>query len=73
MLAFLFTSYTCTKDNVINKKPLVFLYRWSYGILLWETYSLGGFPYIGDKNMKVRQKVLSGTLLKKPTFCSHVM
>lgn len=34
---------------------------WSYGILLWETFSLGVCPYPGMTNQQAREQVEKGT------------
>ncbi|MGH0179261.1 UNVERIFIED_CONTAM: hypothetical protein FKN15_001119 [Acipenser sinensis] len=42
---------------------------WSYGILLWETFSLGATPYTGMTNQQAREKVDRGFRMKAPRFC----
>lgn len=39
---------------------------WSFGILLWEIYSLGSTPYPGVKNNDVLKYVRRGTRMEKP-------
>ena len=34
---------------------------WSYGILMWEIFSLGNTPYSGLTNNQAREKVDEGT------------
>jgi len=33
---------------------------WSFGILMWEVFSLGGTPYPGLTNSQAREKVDDG-------------
>ena len=54
----------------------VFLFR-SFGILLWEVFSLGYMPYPGRGNQEVMQLVTAGGRLEPPQNCPapvyHVM
>ncbi|CAH2098912.1 unnamed protein product [Euphydryas editha] len=42
---------------------------WSYGVLLWEVFSLGIMPYTGCANREVMQMVSGGGRLEKPPGC----
>ncbi|XP_064623025.1 ALK tyrosine kinase receptor-like isoform X3 [Lineus longissimus] len=42
---------------------------WSFGILLWEVFSLGYMPYPGRGNQEVMQFVAAGGRLDPPTNC----
>ncbi|XP_057299162.1 uncharacterized protein LOC130629817 isoform X2 [Hydractinia symbiolongicarpus] len=44
---------------------------WSFGILLWEIYSLGSTPYPGVKNNEMLKYVRRGTRMAKPTHCKE--
>lgn len=43
--------------------------RWSYGVLLWEIYSLGLRPYAGVSNAEVASCVRQGHRLEQPKLC----
>ncbi|XP_066567675.1 tyrosine-protein kinase Fer [Amia ocellicauda] len=42
---------------------------WSYGILLWETFSLGVCPYPGMTNQQAREQVEKGYRMTSPQKC----
>uniref|UniRef100_H3BWY8 Tyrosine-protein kinase n=1 Tax=Tetraodon nigroviridis TaxID=99883 RepID=H3BWY8_TETNG len=42
---------------------------WSYGILLWETFSLGMCPYPGMTNQQAREQVEKGYRMACPQRC----
>uniref|UniRef100_W5MWQ1 Tyrosine-protein kinase n=1 Tax=Lepisosteus oculatus TaxID=7918 RepID=W5MWQ1_LEPOC len=42
---------------------------WSYGILLWETFSLGVCPYPGMTNQQAREQVEKGYRMTCPQKC----
>lgn len=42
---------------------------WSYGILLWETFSLGVCPYPGMTNQQAREQVEKGYRMTAPQKC----
>ena len=43
---------------------------WSYGVLLWEMVTFGGFPYPEVRPSQLLDKLCSGHRLKKPVHCS---
>ncbi|KAM9251459.1 tyrosine-protein kinase Fer-like isoform 1-T1 [Cariama cristata] len=46
---------------------------WSFGILLWETFSLGVCPYPGMTNQQAREQVEKGYRMSAPQKCSEEM
>ncbi|XP_014669304.1 PREDICTED: leukocyte tyrosine kinase receptor-like [Priapulus caudatus] len=55
--AFLDGMFTCKTDV------------WSFGVLLWEVFSLGYMPYPGRGNQEVMQLVTNGGRLEAPSGC----
>ncbi|CAG7732285.1 unnamed protein product [Allacma fusca] len=52
-------------DGIFTSKTDV----WSFGVLLWEVFSLGYMPYPGRGNQDVMQLVTNGGRLEPPTNC----
>ncbi|XP_014673743.1 PREDICTED: ALK tyrosine kinase receptor-like [Priapulus caudatus] len=52
-------------DGVFTSKTDV----WSFGVLLWEVFSLGYMPYPGRGNQEVMQLVTAGGRLEPPSNC----
>lgn len=42
---------------------------WSYGIVLWEVYSLGKIPWEGLSPIEIRDLLLRGERLARPDRC----
>uniref|UniRef100_A0A493T0D7 Tyrosine-protein kinase n=1 Tax=Anas platyrhynchos platyrhynchos TaxID=8840 RepID=A0A493T0D7_ANAPP len=42
---------------------------WSFGILLWEAFSLGAVPYANLSNQQTREAVEQGVRLEPPELC----
>ena len=43
--------------------------KWSFGVLLWEMYSLGLRPYIGVENHEMAKHLRKGHRLDQPSAC----
>lgn len=52
-------------DGIFSSKTDV----WSFGIVLWETFSLGLSPYPGKNNQEVMHVVRNGARLDAPEYC----
>ncbi|PIK34317.1 Tyrosine-protein kinase Fps85D [Apostichopus japonicus] len=39
---------------------------WSYGVLLWEIFSIGSTPYLGMNNNEAREKIEGGYRMNQP-------
>lgn len=46
---------------------------WSFGIVLWEMFSLGKTPYPGVQAADVYSMLLNGDRMEKPDFCPMVV
>ena len=72
--------WTRTQVTLINRDFMLYLYflllihsfvfRWSYGIVLYEIETLGDVPYPGMDLYTVLQKLKSGYRMQKPDTCS---
>ncbi|XP_028408446.1 platelet-derived growth factor receptor alpha-like [Dendronephthya gigantea] len=57
------------RDSIYTEKTDM----WSFGILLWEVFTLGGTPYPGMDVNDVYQSLLNGKRMEPPMHCPQEM
>ncbi|XP_044306958.1 tyrosine-protein kinase ITK/TSK isoform X2 [Varanus komodoensis] len=76
-----YTSSMGTKFPVRWSAPEVFSYNrystksdvWSFGVLMWETFSEGRLPYENKTNAEVVEEISAGARLYKPRLASNTI
>ncbi|XP_046852620.1 tyrosine-protein kinase receptor Tie-1-like [Xenia sp. Carnegie-2017] len=57
------------KESLYTEKSDI----WSFGIVLWELFTLGGTPYLGIPDSEVYKILLSWKRMEPPIHCSEEM
>ncbi|CAB4008925.1 partial, partial [Paramuricea clavata] len=60
-------SIEALRDRIFSEKSDV----WSFGVLLWEIFTLGGSPYPGIHSVDVYEYLCSGNRMKSPVYCPN--
>ncbi len=60
---------------MINNEHICFNrnFRWSYGILLFELFSLGEVPFASQEQIELLNYIERSARLAKPEFCPDEM
>ena len=53
--------------HILNNIFVIF--KWSFGVVLWELYTRGGRPYSDVNNYDLKMYLKSGRRLDKPETC----
>lgn len=69
------TSCTCTSRNLslfpVSKPEWIYPCRWSFGVVLWEIFTLGGTPYSSTDTQQLFNLLKDGYRLKRPRLCDQ--
>ena len=57
-------------ESIFDKKYTHASDVWSFGVLAWEVFSLGGAPYEGMEPEPCVKAVVNGLRLSRPPLCS---
>ena len=57
------------QGNYYYQTRIMYVFQWSYGVLLWEVITRGKVPYSGKKHHEVIEYVAEGGRLDRPEHC----
>ncbi|XP_028407050.1 fibroblast growth factor receptor 4-like isoform X2 [Dendronephthya gigantea] len=60
-------SVEALRDRVFSEKSDV----WSFGIVLWEMFTLGGSPYPGIHSVDICEYLCNGNRMESPLYCPN--